>query len=83
VCGGIGCSLVLAALAAKVIAPYLFSVSRLDPLAFAAISVVFTPTRLPLGLHAGASWAGRRPTSTCRGHSRQFKRAGIAYKSAQ
>jgi len=38
---GIAVGLVLAALAARAIAPYLFSVSPLDPLAFAATSIVF------------------------------------------
>lgn len=38
---GIAVGLVLAAIAARAIAPYLFSVSPLDPLAFAAMSLVF------------------------------------------
>jgi putative ABC transport system permease protein len=38
---GIAVGLVLAAVAARAIAPYLFSVSPLDPLAFAAMSMVF------------------------------------------
>ncbi len=38
---GIGVGLVLAALAARALAPYLFSVSPFDPLAFLAMTIVF------------------------------------------